>query len=155
MHAPIKDGLEEYLKDPDDGKIPEVFRAHLKACSSCAEQVRVLEAQKQLLRSLRTDDQWEPRAGFYARVMNRIDEEEVESIWSALLEPGFGRRLAFACAAFVLVFGTYLVSTEPGEHNIDSSGVVMSQDRISNTGDHSVQPAQRNAVLVNLVTYQE
>ena len=77
------------------------------ACEDCAGELRLIEAQAQTLRSLRCNEEVEPRAGFYARVMNRIEQRGPASIWSLLLQPSFGRRLALASATLVLLLGAY------------------------------------------------
>jgi len=153
MHQPIKNYLETYLRDSKDPGIPQDFHAHLQACNSCVEQLELVAGQSQLLRALREVGQ-EPRAGFYARVMNRIEECKPDSIWSVFLEPVLGRRLAYACAALVLLMGTYLVSTEPGDHG-PAPMTVISQDRSTADVDGTVQPKDRDAVLVSLASFQE
>src|SRR5438105_7767104 len=110
MHQPVRDNLEEYLNGSNDREIPQDFAAHLASCSACVEELRIIQQQTQMLRTLRPGD-LEPRAGFYARVMDRIEKQGSDSFWSIFLEPAFGRRLAIASAALVLLLGTYLVST--------------------------------------------
>jgi anti-sigma factor RsiW len=149
MHQPIKDGLEEYLRDPGKGTNSREFDVHLAACSSCAQELRLLEAQTLWLRLLQDSPaaNAEPGPGFYARVLDRIEQETPRSIWSILLQPAFGRRIAVASGALALVLGTYLVSTEPGEMSApDQQGVVISQLNPS---------TDRDAVLVNLASYHE
>ena len=150
MHQPIKEGLEEYLRGAGKGENPREFDAHLAACQSCAQELRLLEAQALWLRSLQDSPavDAEPRPGFYARVMDRIEQETPRSIWSILLQPAFGRRIAVASGALALVLGTYLVSTEPGDLNAppDQQGVVISK----------LNPSMdRDAVLMNLASYHE
>jgi anti-sigma factor RsiW len=161
MHQPIQEYLEEYLRDPGDRRISQEFHSHLSACDRCAGEIRALRFQTNLLRSLRVpaDVEAEPAPGFYANVMARIEEERVqESFWSLLLESAFGRRLAYGCAALVLLMGTYLVSSEPGQQFgapfADPSGLAVSQDRSSSVSD-SVEPQQRDRVLVSLVSYRD
>ncbi len=114
MHEPIRENLEDYLRGPA-AKVPREFGAHLEACEECAGELRRLENQARMLRSLQAGQEQEPRAGFYARVMERIEEQSQSSIWSVLLQPRIGRRLAVASAALALLLAGYLVSTEPGD----------------------------------------
>lgn len=160
MHQPIRDNLEEYLNGSNDREIPQDFAAHLTSCSACVEELRIIQQQTQMLRTLRPGD-LEPRAGFYARVMDRIENQGSDSFWSIFLEPAFGRRLAIASAALVLLLGTYLVSTEPGDHGLTPVAVmqpgapdVATNDDVTLPGPDSLQQ-QRDAVLVNLASYQE
>ena len=161
MHQPIRNHLETYLScsssyaagDSNDKGIPQEFQAHLAACRPCAEEVRELVKQALLLRA--SQEQLELRPGFYARVMDRIDRQRrPDSFWSVFLEPALGKRLAYACTALVLVLGTYLVSSEPGDHNAPPS-VVVSQDQPAAGIDGSVRPTDRDAVLVNLASFHE
>ena len=52
MHQPIRDNLEEYLKG-STRQVPQEFHAHLGACEECASELRLFEAQAEMLRSLR------------------------------------------------------------------------------------------------------
>src|SRR5690349_12085842 len=102
MHQPIKDNLEEYLRGSAH-LVPQAFHAHLEACEECASELRLLETQAMMLRSLRSSSEAAPRPGFYARVMERVEEQGRTSIWSVFLLPSFGRRLAIASAALVVL----------------------------------------------------
>jgi anti-sigma factor RsiW len=156
MHQPIRDHLEAYLTDPGDPSISEEFHSHLADCNECAAEIQAFSMQSELFGALRAPQDAEPAPGFYAHVLARIEEQRgPDSFWSLFLDPAFGRRLAFACAAFVLLMGTYLLSTEPGnsQHLASPTGVV-SQDRFVSSDD-SIRPQQRDAVLVNLVSFRE
>ena len=155
MHQPIQDRVEEYMNDPGDRKIPPEFHAHLGKCSSCAQEVEAFQTQRLSLRSLRASVNAEPSPGFYARVLSRIEEQTPDSFLAVFLEPAFGRRLAIACLTLVVLMGTYLVKTEPGSDLAKPSGVVISQKPSAEFEDGTVNPRQRDAVLVNLASYQE
>jgi len=160
MHEPIRENLEEFLKGPAR-QMPQEFQAHLEACEECAGELRLLQAQSKMLRSLQCDAGIEPRAGFYARVMERIEARGPASIWTLLLEPSFGRRLALASATLVVLLGTYLVTTEAGDNSIASNPVTMTSDAttaqvdVASGADTLQQQRQRDAVLVNLASYHE
>jgi hypothetical protein len=144
MHQPVKDNLEEYLNRHGEREMPGEMAAHLQACLSCAKEFEQIEKQSFMLRdSLRTD--CEPRPGFYARVMDRIDRQTDNSIWAVLLRPAFGRRIAIASAALVMLLGSYLVTSE-------RSAPAPAQQEVS---QESTLPQQRDAVLVNLASYHE
>jgi hypothetical protein len=166
MHEPIRDNLEEYLKG-SPSKISQDFHAHLEACQDCAGELREMEAQAELLQALRPGKEIEPSAGFYARVMDRIETQGRASIWSLLLEPAFGQRLAVACATLVVLLGTYFVATELSEPMVAVAPVVAtsmpssadlsvrsSPDRAADR-DSVQQQRQRDAVLVNLASFHE
>jgi hypothetical protein len=169
MHQPIRESLEDYLKGSD---IPEAFHAHLGECGECAAELGSIETQSQLLRLLASARDVEPRAGFYARVMERI-EKQPASIWSAFLDRKFGLRLALASAVLVALLGTYLVTSEPSGPEFASAPAIVSTDlpSVTGAGIHqselsqqaaSIQPEdgprqqqQRDAVLVDLASYHQ
>lgn len=155
MHQPIQDHLEDYLRDPGDHKVPREFGAHLAACQSCEAEVRVLSAHRDLLRTLRTSGEFEPAPGFYAKVMSRVEQSAAPSIWSVFVDPAFGRRLALASGALVLLLGTYLVTSDPIEHTAAPSGLARTYDQPGNFEDGSVRPQQRDEVLANLASFRE
>ena len=160
MHQPIRDNLEEYLKGSTQ-KVPQAFHAHLVACEECASELRLLETQANMLRLLRSDADVGPSPGFYARVMGRVEEQDRGSIWSVFLQPSFGRRLAIASATLVVLLGTYLVTTEPGDQSVALAPTVVTDPvsgPASDTGavqDNLQQQRRRDAVLVDLASFHE
>ena len=101
MHQPIQDYLEEFLRDPGDRDIPAEFHNHRTGCASCAAELKALEFQNRVLRTLRASAEPELPAGFYAGVMARVEEQTPDSFWSVFLQPAFARSLAFASVALV------------------------------------------------------
>jgi hypothetical protein len=168
MHQEIRQSLEDFLRDDDYKKgpgLPTEFHTHLGECGECAGELKSLEAQSQLLRSLRSTQDIEPRAGFYARVMERI-EAQPASIWSVFLDRKFGLRLAVASAALIALLGTYLVTSEPsGPESASSPAVVLTdtprataasiQEASVQQEDGPRQQQQRDAVLVDLASYHQ
>ncbi len=164
MHQPVRDNLEDHLRgfEKDYAKpVPAGMREHLDACEDCMAELKAFEDHATALRSLRAAA--EPRAGFYARVMNRIDETRAKaSIWSAFLEPAFARRIVYASVALVLLLGTYLVSSGMNDTAIQQSQqptLAVTQQQDQRTADPDFENGsvtqQRDAVLVNLASYQE
>ena len=172
MHDPIRDHLEDYLRG-SKGKIPREFQAHLDQCEDCAIELRLYELQSEMLRSLQLPQEIEPRAGFYARVMDRIETEGRSSIWSVLLQPTIGRRMALACATLVVLLGTYFVATELSEPMVAVAPAMASVAPLSAppaviqvqaprpavnlpAANSDVQlERSRDAVLVNLASFHE
>ena len=102
-----------------------------------------------LLAELKAPKEVSPHAGFYARVMERIDAQRPKSIWSVFMEPLFGRRLVVVSGVLMLVLGAALFV--PGSEIEDEIGA-KAQSAMVLVGS----PDQdKDAVLVNLVTYQE
>jgi len=150
MHHQVRDKLEDYLRG-GALETPAEFHRHLGECEDCASELRRLEAQSQLLRSLEAAKGAEPRAGFYARVMERIEAQQPFSIWSAFLERKFGFRLAVASGLLAGLLGVYLVTSEPGG---PESGIAASMATASAPTDAGLQE-QRDAVLVDLASYRQ
>jgi len=153
MHRLIQDHLEEVLAASRMGSSNEGSEAsaHLAACDECRREVEAMHEHADVLRKLRADV--EPRAGFYARVMERIEAQGPISIWSVFSESPFGRRIAIAAMALALVLGLYLVTSEEMSDRTttfavageDQPGLVLTPSG----------PPDRDSVLVNLVTYRE
>jgi len=149
MHRPISKNLEGYLRG-SVSEIPAEFALHLEACEQCASELHQLEAHSQLLQSLKAKEM-EPRAGFYARVMERIEAQQSFSIWSIFLDRKFGFRLAVASGVLAVLLGGYLVTTEP-------SGPETGFSTASAPGVSSIEPdgqQQRDAVLADLASYRQ
>src|SRR5262249_19031023 len=105
MHRVIRDHLEEVLAPtPGNGFATE----HLNECEECREEVAAMREHAQLLQGLRAAEEIEPRAGFYARVMDRIEAQAPKSVWSVFSDSPFGRRIAVASMALALSIGVYL-----------------------------------------------
>lgn len=149
MHQPMKNGLEDYLAGKTG--LPREFTAHLESCAECAAEAAEMREQSLLFGALRTEV--EPRAGFYARVLDRIEQQALPSIWSMMLEPAFGRSIAVACAALTIVVGTYLFTTET-HGQFHRPAVVRTQD-IAQQENSPIQQQDRDAVLVSLASFQE
>jgi predicted anti-sigma-YlaC factor YlaD len=108
MHREIYERLEDVLS----GTPPDIAVKHLKQCQECRDEVISMRAQAALVRQLKPPVEVEPRAGFYARVLERIEAEGPVSIWNLFAESAFGKRIAVASLALALLLGVYLVSIE-------------------------------------------
>jgi hypothetical protein len=149
MHRLIRDHLEVVLV----GRADEPEAAHLNQCEECRSEIEAMREQAAALRELRPG--FEPQAGFYARVMERIESQGAVSIWSVFFDSPFGRRIAVASMALALILGLYLVTSEEmGDHTIAVSGAVAGEDQPGMVLTASGMP-DRDSVLVNLVTYRE
>ena len=165
MHRVVEENLEEVLRGTS-----AAAAAHLAECADCREEVGAMRDQSALLRTLRARaEELEPRAGFYARVMERIEAQTPVSIWNLFFDSMFGRRIAMASLALALLLGVYLVSTDQPERqfayipdSIEPVEVlpvpVISGQFVALHDDAGVMmPGEPNddSVLVNLVTYRE
>jgi|SRR5664279_195894 len=113
MHDVIRNGLEGYLSRSLAPERLADFSGHLAECTPCSETVAAFEQQSSLIRSLRApEEEAAPAAGFYARVMERIDSQRPISLWSVFLQPLFARRVMYASLALVLFLGSSMLWTE-------------------------------------------
>jgi anti-sigma factor RsiW len=154
MHALIKERLEEYLRGSGGQADLAAFRAHLASCGDCSAEIEGMQSQARLLQLLRLPDEVEPQAGFYARVIERIDAQRTSSPLYAFLDLRLAHRLMFASLTAVIVLGSYLVYTERvssfGEFGPVASLASQTPARVG------TDPAQdREIVLVALASYQE
>jgi len=165
MHRIIRDHLEEVLTG--HGSAPEhPAGKHLAECEECRDAVTAMRAQAAILQQWRVTNtemaEIEPRPGFYARVLERIETQGPGSVWALFFDTLFARRIAMASLALALLLGAYVVSSEqmaePQAASVQGSPqAVFSGDVLS----ESAQPRlvtgapDQDAVLVNLVTYRE
>ncbi len=173
MHREIQNHIEHVL----EGAESAVSRQHLAECEDCRAKVTTMQEQASLLRGLRPPEGAvvEPRAGFYARVMERIEAEGPISIWNLFIESAFGRRIAVASMALALLLGIYLVTAEREaeepviaiqqdqfmlpESPLPASLVIADEDapgRVLMSAEPLVDAQSGDDdILVNLVTYQD
>ncbi len=155
MHGLIKERLEDYLRGGPEKKVPQDFEQHLRECESCREEVSWMQDQSQVLRALSAQRDTEPAPGFYARVLNRIEAQQSTSIWSAFLDPIFGRRLVAASLTLVLLLGGYVAFREvayPPSVN-DAEAIIAVQEHPPGLGQD--RQRDRDTILVTLATYSE
>jgi hypothetical protein len=167
MHRVIRDQLEEVLAGSGVESAGRDFELHLQQCGECREEIAHMRATAAGLSQLRAEV--EPRAGFYARVMERIETQGAGSIWNLFSESAFGKRLAVASMALAVLFGAYLVTSEQflgeGTHTARIAVPIETiSQQLPGEDQSKDQPAMvlggagspnRDAVLVNLVTYRE
>lgn len=153
MHRLIRDHLEEVLQSNRIGPREEHVVNHVDECEECRGELAAMREHAALLRQLRAQAAVEPRAGFYARVMQRIETHGPASIWYLFFESAFGRRIAVASMALALLLGVYLVTSEQGAGASDSVQVIAGEDQPGSVLAQT--PPDPDSVLVNLVTYRE
>jgi anti-sigma factor RsiW len=150
MHGRVRDKLEDILAGTGGHTRNAMDERHLDECAECRDEIAAMREQQRLLRSLRLPEEAEPRAGFYARVIERIESQGAASIWSLFFESAAGRGLAMASMMLALSLGVYLVSSE--HYAAPSRGRVMA---LPDSAGMLTGSPDRNAVLFNLVTYRE
>jgi predicted anti-sigma-YlaC factor YlaD len=158
MHRLVRDHIEDVVAGVESASVAE----HVKACEECRSDVIVMRAHSAALRELKAPDDAEPRPGFYARVMERIEAQGPASIWNLFIESAFGRRIAMASLALALLLGMYVISSERAADQPIVAGqqsqpeVVLGEDAPGRViTQMSGNQSSNDDVLVNLVTYQE
>jgi hypothetical protein len=147
MHGPIRSELERLL---EGGASAEV-KQHLKSCGACAADVGAMREQAPLFGSLRVDEEIEPAGGFYARVIQRIEERTKDSIWAVFVYSPFGKRLALASFSLAVLLCSYVVAEEKIDgHLTAESAVRQVHYDVPVEGD---QAQQRDAVLQNFAVH--
>jgi len=159
MHGFIREGLEDLLtaKRVSEGATGERFQGldqHLASCGECAGEVSVMQAHSELLRSFRPPEEAEPAAGFYARVLQRIEEHARASIWAVFIYSPYGKRLALASATLALLLGSFVVAQESNDGHLSGGENLVAQEMQVAAPVIGDQSQQRDAVLVNFVSYQ-
>jgi hypothetical protein len=155
MHEPLTGRVEEYLQG--SVSMPDVDN-HLNHCESCRKEIAEMKEQSALLRSLRPGAEVDPMAGFYARVLNRVELQSKQSVWSIFSDSLFAKRLAYASMSFFVLFGTYLISSAQEEQQAYAPSapevIIANDDHIHPTVGDNPQSA-RDVVFVNLASYQQ
>ncbi|MCU1335939.1 MAG: hypothetical protein JWO19_1520 [Bryobacterales bacterium] len=171
MHRIIRDHLEEVLAGPGSASEHPAGK-HLTECEECRDAVAAMREQADVLRQWRiapAAESVEPRAGFYARVLDRIEAQGPSSVFALFFDSLFARRIAMASLALALLIGVYVISSEPMSEpavaqtdSLPQATLVsdLPQDLPGVFSDYG-QPRlvtgapDQDAVLVNLVTYRE
>jgi hypothetical protein len=161
MHRRVRDKLEDILAgkgglaSKNDRDHLDDCSGHLDECSECRDALTAMREQQRLLRGFRPPEEAEPRAGFYARVIERIESQGAASIWNLFFESPVGRKLAMASMVLALSLGAYLVSSE--REAAPQAGPMMPGQAMTlpDPGEMLTGSPNSDAVLVNLVTYRE
>jgi hypothetical protein len=149
MHGSIRTELESLLEGNGDAAS---LTQHLTSCSECAGEVAAMQTQNNLFRPLKSSEDVEPTAGFYARVMQRIEEKAKDSIWAVFVYSPFGKRLAFASLSVALLLGSYVVAQEKLDGDLTADTVVAEQTHYDVPMDGD-QAHQRDEVLQNFAAH--
>lgn len=119
MDSFLRDILEDYLSGNLSRPQKARLEAHLAEHPEAAEQLEDLRWTSRLVGELRApeDAPVGPEPGFYARVMQRLDEQHEEPFWAFLLQPVFMRRLAFGSLMWLALVGGYVVTFGDAEQD--------------------------------------
>ena len=125
MHEPLISHLEEILQKRLAPQQQAAVDAHLSGCADCRDELSAMTSFSQVVRSLRAPAVSELRAGFYARVMQKVEEQGRPSFWNLLLDPVFGRRLVYGTGAMFLLMASFLLATSGDQPELAQTPVQM------------------------------
>lgn len=152
MHGSIRDRLEDLLRAESSAGSHEGLGEHLASCAGCSAELAAMKAQAAMLKKLRAPEESEPAPGFYARVLQRIEERGDRSIWSVFIDSPFGRRLAYASLTVAIVLGSYVVTQENRDGHLGGVNM-MAQDVHYDAPVMGDQAQQRDATLENFAAH--
>ncbi|MDQ2711017.1 MAG: hypothetical protein M3Y24_02080 [Acidobacteriota bacterium] len=154
MHGPIRDRLEDLLKADGAATIDKNVVDHLASCEGCSSELAALRDQSLQFATYRPRESVEPSAGFYARVLQRIEERQSDSIWGLFIESGFSKRLAVASLTLAIALGSYVVRQENRDGKILTVNMLAQSDRLHYDAlVMGSQTEQRDAVLSNFLEH--
>lgn len=160
MNRRIEDNLEDYLRGTlDSGALAEFERSLQSDPAARALVKQFADHSRMIQDALRPPADLAPAAGFYARVLDRIEQQRSNSIWSFLLEPQFFRRLALASATLLVLLGISIFASNPPEEAM----LAQSQPEVEMAREPEPLPvtgvthgdSHRDLILGDLTTYQE
>ena len=153
MHRSIRDRVEDLLAARGAASKDREVNAHLSSCIDCSSEISLMQAQAELLSTLRAPEEMEPAPGFYARVVQRIEERAKESIWGAFIYSPFAKRLIYASVTVAVMLGTYVITEEARDGHLMGGQSVIAQvhDDAPVTGSEA---QQRDAVLENFAVHE-
>jgi hypothetical protein len=101
---------------------------------------------------------FEPRPGFYARVLDRIESQRPSSIWALFSESLFGRRLAAASLALALVTAASVL-TQERYSAVESQQAAVELDPLYPSSGFTqavmnTNASDNGAVFMSLVSYR-
>jgi hypothetical protein len=152
MHAFIRERLEDLLADKG-GAAGKEFNTHLSGCDECSSELDLMQAQSRLVKSLRLPEEMEPSAGFYARVLQRIEERTKDSIWAVFIYSPVGKRLAYASLTLAVALGSYVITQETLDGHLTGEPTIA-QEAHYDAPVMGSQQQQRDAVLINFAVHQ-
>ena len=111
-----------------------------------------MKAQAEMLKTLRSPAEVEPAPGFYARVMQRVEEGVRVSMWGAFATSRFGTRLVYASLTLAVVLGSYVVAENNQDAYVGRHGMLARSVHLDAPVFGDLQQ-QRDAVLENFASH--
>ena len=157
MHGSVRGELENLLAAKPSAGASGIVN-HMAACGDCASEFDSMRRHSQMLKTLQANSCAEPAAGFYSRVMQRIEASARRSIWWVFVYSPIGKRLAYASLALSLALGSYVVAAESRDGHLRSSDDASTRTVRSSSEHYDIvvtgtADEQRAAVLANFVSH--
>jgi len=150
MHGVVRNRLEDLLSADQSKPLPD----HVASCAECLSELNMMRSQSMQLAALRAAEAVEPSPGFYARVLQRIEESEYDSFWAFFVDSPFSKRLAAASLTIALALGTYVVSEESRAKSVPGSAMASLAGNLHYDAPVVGSPdEQRDAVLQNFTEH--
>ena len=125
MHEPVRSQLEDILQGRLKPGVKAVVSAHLKECARCTAELGQMGLHADLLRTLKAPEVPDLSAGFYARVLQRVEAQGRPSFWTLFVDPVFGRRLVYATGSMFLLMASFLLATSGNDSELAQTPVEM------------------------------
>ena len=151
MHEPVRNQLEDLLAKKGGVIGQGKAGVHLTSCPECLSEFKSMQAQSELFQSLRAPEGLEPAGGFYARVLQTIEDRAKSSIWAGFIYSPVRTRLAYMSLSLAIVLGAYVVAEEAHENNVQHQRAVVERANVD-PPEFSSPTQQRDAVLINFVS---
>jgi len=155
MHRIIQEGLEDYLT----GRVRRDFELHLEQCVPCRAELEEIGSVSQVFHEAfdAPPAEFEPSAGFYARLSSTIETRKPVSPWTFFsIDAVFGRRVAFASLMALAVAGGFLISHE-SDATVDLQGpeaIIAQQDPAALDPASQDATVNRDRMMVTLASYE-
>jgi predicted anti-sigma-YlaC factor YlaD len=152
MHGSVRVELENLLAAEPSVAAMNISN-HVSTCGECASELMQMRQHAHLLKTLQSPAEVEPSAGFYARVMQRIEESARRSIWWVFVYSPIGKRLAYASLALSIALGTYMVTAESRDGDLTFRASAHKSRSHFDAVVSGSADEQRAAVLENFVAH--
>ena len=154
MHGSVREELENLLAAKPSAGAGNIT-GHVSNCAKCASEIDAMRSQAEMLKTLKMPVEIEPGPGFYARVLQRIEEGARRSIWWVFVYSPVGKRLAYASLALSVVLGSYVIAAESSDGHLTHSAYTPKAVSSGHYDPIVIGSAeqQRTAVLANFVSH--
>ena len=153
MHRSVRGRLEYLLANRGNACGHRQVSAHLASCAKCSSEISLMQEQAALLKSLRAPAELDPSPGFYARVVQLIEDQKA-TMWGAFICSPFAKRLLYASLSVAVMLGTYVVTQEARDGHLLGVQTVIAQNGHYDAPVTGDQSEQRDAVLENFVIHE-